>query len=158
MTLIQSESHPVPSKRRNRRRCTERDRLSSTAFSTTDHYYEAMVHPSLLIHPHPHRVVIVYDVTGQILAQVLQHTFVQEVIYILPEESSYYTTTPSTPSSRRMFEHNDPRVTFVHTNDPISFLQQQQQQQQQQQLLLPDTTTLESTIEMVDVVFVDYLT
>ena len=56
-----------------------------------------------------------------------------------------------------MFEHNDPRITFVHTNDPISFLQQQQQQQQQQ-LLLPDTTTPVSTTEMVDVVFVDYLT
>ena len=77
-------------------------------------FYEAMVHPSLLIHPNPHRIVVVHDHDGggQILQQVLKHKMVQEVIYMIP--SALKTTFLATDTS-------DPRVVVVEVDDPIPY-------------------------------------
>ena len=76
-------------------------------------FYEAMVHPSLLIHPNPNRIVVVHDHGGgQILQQVLKHKMVQEVIYLIP--SALKTTFLATDTS-------DPRVVVVYVDDPIPY-------------------------------------
>jgi hypothetical protein len=77
-------------------------------YSATVEFFEAMVHPALLIHPNPYRIAILNDIGGQILQQVLKHNMVHEVIYILPE--SFKNTTLSTNSS-------DSRIVMVYTND-----------------------------------------
>ena len=82
--------------------------------SANENFFEAMVHPSLLIHPKPNRIVIVHDIGGQILPQVLKHKMVQEVMYIVPESLKH----------RSLFTNlSDPRVVVVYANDPIPSMQ-----------------------------------
>ena len=78
-------------------------------------FYEALVHPALLIHPNPYRVVTIHDVSGQILQQVLQHDLVQEVICLIP--TSFKNTSLWTDTS-------DPRISIVYIDDPIPYFQQ----------------------------------
>ena len=135
MTLLQPELH----RSRSHRRYT-----TATATTTIDtEYYEAMVHPSLLIHPHPHRVIIIYDdESGQILTQVLQHKSILQIIYILPEAAA-----------SRILHQDDSRITLVYSNDPILFLQQSSS--------FTNTATQRtaaSLIATVDAIFVDYRT
>lgn len=47
-------------------------------------YYETMVHPALLLHNNPRRIAIMNDITGGILREVLKHSMVKEVIFIIP--------------------------------------------------------------------------
>jgi hypothetical protein len=99
------------------------------------YYYEAMVHPALLIHPQPYRVVILYDMAGHIIPLVLQHSAIHEVICILPESSSHNNSLLSL-----QIDHDEwsQRITWVYTNDPITYFQH--------------------STEMIDIVYVDYLT
>jgi hypothetical protein len=130
---------PSPSLRYHPHHYHHRYNTTTTSSMATEHY-EAMVHPSLLIHPNPYRVIIIYDdESGQLLQNVLLHTFVQEVIYILP------VTTSTSPSS--IIHPDDGRITLIFSNDPVSSMQQ---------LSLNMTTPTSQTT--VDVVFVDYMT
>ena len=88
----------------------------SSRTSLVIQFYEAMVHPALLIHPSPRRIAIIHDVRGQILPQVLQHTLVQEVIYILPESLKNTSLLTDTNQATQL-------VTVVYANDPIPYLQ-----------------------------------
>jgi spermidine synthase len=87
--------------------------------------YEAMVHPSLLIHPNPQRILIIYDIYGHmLLEQVLRHQLVQEIIVIVPE--SFQNQSSTTASTAFLTDRNDVRVEWVYTNDPIPTLLHQQ--------------------------------
>lgn len=98
------------------------------------YYYEAMVHPALLIHPLPYRVVILYDMGGHIIPLVLQHSSIHEVVCILPESLSQNNSLLSL-----QFDHEwSRRITWVYTNDPVTYFQH--------------------STEMIDIVYVDYLT
>ena len=113
------------------------------------YYYDAMVHPALLIHPQPYRAVILHDVGGHILPLVLQHSSIRQVICILPESSSRN----NSQSSHLQIDRDEwsQRITWVYTNDPIAYFQQS---------LTPSSTNTTTTTatEMIDIVYVDYLT
>jgi spermidine synthase len=47
-------------------------------------YYEAIVHPALLLHDNPRRIVIMNDISGGILCEVLKYSMVKEVIFMIP--------------------------------------------------------------------------
>jgi spermidine synthase len=47
-------------------------------------YYEAMVHPALLLHGNPCRIVVMNDISGGVLHEVLKHSMVREVIFQIP--------------------------------------------------------------------------
>lgn len=82
------------SKRRKRKSNTqEQQELSKSIHDerTMDYYYyEVMVHPALILHPYPvYRVMILYDVTGRILHEVLKHaSSIQEIIYVIPNNNN----------------------------------------------------------------------
>jgi Spermine/spermidine synthase domain len=97
---------------------------------TTSHtsiYYEAMVHPALLLHENPRRIVVMNDVTGGVLREVLKHSMVQEVFFIIPNAaivslareylsewndcSSFLANAPSCL--------DDPRVQIHYYDDPM---------------------------------------
>jgi Spermine/spermidine synthase domain len=97
---------------------------------TTGHsnvYYEAMVHPALLVHDNPRRIVIMNDVSGGVLREALKHSTVQEVIFIVPNAkivllarehlsewndcSSFLANTLSC--------YDDPRVQILNYDDPM---------------------------------------
>lgn len=96
----------------------QRDKNDSASLE----FWEAMVHPSLLIHPNPYRIVILNDIGCQILRQVLKHKIVQEVIYVLPESFSKKLSLTNLTDSRVIVVYTDDLVTYFHHSTPIDAL------------------------------------
>jgi hypothetical protein len=97
----------------------------------TNIYYEALVHPSLLIHDNPLRVVVMNDVTGGILREVLKHSMVQDVIFVVPSRNivslAQEHLSDWNDCSRFVVNvtscYDDPRVQVLYSDDPMTWLQ-----------------------------------
>ena len=90
--------------------------------SATVEFFEAMVHPSLLIHPNPYRIVILDDIGGQLLRQVLKHKNVHEVIYIVTESFESKTLSSNLSDSRVVVVYANNPEKYFHDSLPIDVL------------------------------------
>ena len=84
-------------------------------------YHEALVHPAMLLHPHPRRVLILGGGEGAALREVLRYGLVEEAVMVDLDEEVVTLCRRYLPEwSGRAFE--DPRVTLV-CEDAREFLQ-----------------------------------
>jgi spermidine synthase len=84
-------------------------------------YHEALVHPAMLLHPHPRRVLILGGGEGSALREVLRYGMVEDAVMVdLDEEVVNLCRQHLAEWSGRAFE--DPRVTLVY-EDAHVFLQ-----------------------------------
>ena len=100
-----------------------------TSHSTV--YYEAMVHPALLVHDNPRRILLMNDVTGGMLREVLKHSTVHEVIYISPSAKVVSLEREYLPEWSDCISYlanvsscfDDPRVRVQYYDDPMTWFQ-----------------------------------
>jgi spermidine synthase len=84
-------------------------------------YHEALVHPAMLMHPHPRRVLILGGGEGAALREVLRYGMVQEVVMVDLDEEVVDLCRQHLPEiAGKALE--DPRATLV-TEDARDFLQ-----------------------------------
>lgn len=84
-------------------------------------YHEALVHPAMLLHPHPRRVLILGGGEGATLREVLRYGMVEEVVMVDLDDEVVSLCSRYLPEwSARAYE--DPRVTLV-CEDAREFLQ-----------------------------------
>jgi spermidine synthase len=84
-------------------------------------YHEALVHPAMLMHPHPRRVLILGGGEGATLREVLRYGMVEEVVMVDLDEEVVDLCRQHLPEiAGKAFE--DPRATLV-TEDARDFLQ-----------------------------------
>jgi len=83
-------------------------------------YHEALVHPAMLLHPHPRRVLILGGGEGATLREVLRYRMVEEAVMVdLDDEVVSLSRTYLPEWSGKAFE--DPRATVV-CGDALDFL------------------------------------
>src|SRR3990172_9179656 len=83
-------------------------------------YHEALVHPAMLLHPHPRRVLILGGGEGATLREVLRYRMVEEAVMVdLDDEVVRLSRTYLPEWSGKAFE--DPRATVV-CKDAVDFL------------------------------------
>ncbi|MCI0483637.1 MAG: hypothetical protein L0Y78_03535 [candidate division NC10 bacterium] len=78
-------------------------------------YHEALVHPAMLLHPHPRRVLILGGGEGATLREVLRYRMVEEAVMVDLDDEIVSLSRKYLPEwSERAFE--DPRATIVCTD------------------------------------------
>ena len=83
-------------------------------------YHEALVHPAMLLHPHPRRVLILGGGEGATLREVLRYRMVEEAVMVdMDDEVVRLSRTYLPEWSGKAFE--DPRATVV-CKDAVDFL------------------------------------
>lgn len=86
-------------------------------------YHEALVHPAMITHPHPQRVLIIGGGEGAALREVLKYLSVNEVIMVdLDQELVEFCQQKLTSWHQGAF--NDPRLTLLYA-DGRAYLEQQ---------------------------------
>ena len=84
-------------------------------------YHEALVHPAMLLHPHPRRVLILGGGEGATLREVLRYGMVEQAVMVDLDEEIVDLCCQHLPEmSGKAFE--DPRATLVY-GDARDFLQ-----------------------------------
>lgn len=88
-------------------------------------YHEALVHPAMMTHPHPQRILIIGGGEGATLREVLKYQSVTAVVMVdLDQELVEFC------QQKLGFWHqgafNDPRLTLLHT-DGRAYLEQQEE-------------------------------
>jgi spermidine synthase len=78
-------------------------------------YHEALVHPPLILHPHPRRVCIIGGGEGAILREVLNHHTVEKALMIDIDEEVVKICQRFLPSLHKG-SFRDPRVGFIFTD------------------------------------------
>ena len=87
-------------------------------------YHEALVHPAMITHPHPQRILIIGGGEGATLREVLKYQSVNAVVVVdLDRELVEFCQQKLTSWHQGAF--NDPRLTLLHT-DGRAYLEQQQ--------------------------------
>ena len=104
---------------------------NKTITSHSNLYYEAMVHPALLIHDNPRHILLMNDVTGGMLREVLKRSTVHEVIYIAPSAKVVSLAREYLPEWSDCSSYlanvsscfDDPRVHIQYYDDPMTWFQ-----------------------------------
>ena len=124
-------------------------------------YHEALVHPAMVMHPHPQRVAIVGAGEGATLREVLKHASLKEVVMIeidpyVMDLSRKYLTQWNDCSDLELPEglvnptgncFDDPRAT-VHAEDAIAWLMERYPE---------NSASVTATHELFDVIIMDAL-
>lgn len=85
-------------------------------------YHEALVHPAMITHPHPQRVLVIGGGEGATQREVLKHPSVKTVVVVDLDEELVEFCKQKLPSWHQG-TFSDPRLTLLHT-DGRAYLEQ----------------------------------
>ncbi len=98
------------------------DNVFQTSVNDEFYYHEMMVHPALMSHPHPRRVLIIGAGDGGMAEEVLKHNTVEQVVMVeLDEAVVQFSREHLAEIHRGCFD--DPRLT-LHFGDGFAFVEQ----------------------------------